>query len=116
MVNVNQYLVVGVGVDGCYQIFFDVDVVLQYFGDWGQVVGCVGCIGNDGYFLGQQVVIDVIDDGCIDIVVVWCGNQYVFGVLVEQCFGFGFGGVGVGIFEQYVDVVVGLVDVFWIFG
>lgn len=67
MVSIEDLLVFGVVVGGGYGVFDDVKIVVDYFGDWGEVVGSIISVinyfvffvfifvGIDFYYIGVDV-------------------------------------------------------------
>ena len=60
---VQDHLVAGVSVDGAHNAGLDLPAVVQSLSHGSQAVGGAGSGGDDVVFLGQHVVVDVVDDG-----------------------------------------------------
>src|SRR5690606_34715761 len=104
VVDVDQVLVVGIGVDGGHQATFDTQFTVQDLRHRSQAVSGAGCAGNDLMRLTQGVVVDAIHDsgvrafgGSRDNDLARTGSQMRggLGAVSEQT----------GAFEHHVDVL-----------
>ena len=78
MIHVGQHLVVGIGVDRGHNAVFHTYVFVQYLDHRGQAVGRTGGVGDDRIRFFQNVVVDAVNDGRIDILAAGCGNNDFF--------------------------------------
>lgn len=80
MGEVEDALVVGVGVDGGHDSSFDAEVILKNFGYWCQAVGGARGVGDDVVVLRiVDFFVYAEDDGGVDFVFCWGGDDYFFG-------------------------------------
>jgi len=80
---VQNALIVGVGVDGGHEATHDAKVVMQHLGHGGQAVGSAGSVGNDLVFRFELQVVDTHHDGGVHLIFGRSGEDHLVGASSE---------------------------------
>ena len=99
---VQDHLVAGVGVDGAHNAGLDLPAVVQSLGHGSQAVGGAGSGGDDVVFLGQGVVVNVVNDGG-QVIAGRSGNDDLLGAGVDVRLSLGLGSVETGALQNNVN-------------
>lgn len=60
---IQSHLIASVSVDGAHDTRLDREVVVQSLSHRCQTVGCAGCSGDDGIFVGKGLMVYIVNDG-----------------------------------------------------
>ena len=104
---VEDFLVIGIAVDGGHQATLDTDGVVQNFRERRKAVGGAACVGNNHVCSGQNIVVDPENDGFVDIFP-GCRNQHALGARSQMLFGTGTIREETGAFQRNIHAIGGV--------
>ena len=99
---VEDFLVVGVGVDGGHQPTLDPHQIVHDHRNRGKAIGGAGRIRHDHMIAAELLVVDAVDDGQIDALA-GCGNQHPPGAGFDMGAGLGSVGEEAGAFQRDIN-------------
>src|SRR5690606_10352582 len=106
VVDVGQHLVVGVGVDGGHQAVDDAQLLVQRVDQRRQAVGGARGVGDDRVGGLQDLVVDAVDDGGVDILAARGGDDDFLGAALQVGRGLFLGGEEARAFQHHVHAQV----------
>ena len=105
MVDITQFLVIGIGVNGRHQAALNTNAIGYGFHHGCEAVSGAGGVGDDVVIGGQGVIIDAVYDGGISVGR-GCRNNHLAGTSAQVgCRGFVLGEQA-GALEHDIDMVI----------
>lgn len=109
---INGFLSSGGSVDGGYQVFNDIEVVVDNFSQWCQVVSGVGSVGND-VLVSVSVEVSVVNEYW-SVVFGWVSQNDFFCVSGDVFMSGFVGQEDIGCFSNNVNINFVLFQVSWV--
>ena len=91
--------------DSSHDTGLDWSQVIQSLSHWSQAVSGAGCSGDNLVFLGEDLVVYIVNNGR-EILASWSGNNNLLSTCSQMCRSLFLGSVETGALENYINIML----------